>query len=89
MPSAPLCVPEGCSVTSGRVALVLNFLGMACPICNKILLFAFGATTQLTDFAPIQLYVALARLILGGVTVAIELRRRIGRSAREGRPVRS
>ncbi|MDA8248354.1 MAG: hypothetical protein M0Z28_04180 [Rhodospirillales bacterium] len=54
---------------------VLNFLGVACPICNKILLFAFGANALLTWFEPARLYVGLAGTGLALFAVAHEIRR--------------
>jgi hypothetical protein len=48
------CAPK----TSGTGS-VLGFLGIACPVCNKILLLIFGAGFLLTYFEPVRLYVGL------------------------------
>ena len=48
-------------VCSGRamgVGCVLAFLGIACPICNKILLFVIGSELLLVYFEPVRIYVA-------------------------------
>ncbi len=48
-----------CSDKTIGVGGVIGFLGIACPVCNKILLLAFGSELLLTYFEPIRLYVAL------------------------------
>ena len=37
---------------------------MGCPVCNKIALIAFGYTGAIQYFAPIQPYLAVARIAL-------------------------
>jgi hypothetical protein len=47
---------------------VIGFIGIACPVCNKVLLLLFGGELLLTYFEPIRIYVALAgTLMLAGV----------------------
>lgn len=53
-----------CAAASATTGGVLGFLGIACPVCNKILLFLFGSDLLLTYFEPIRLYVGLAGLAL-------------------------
>lgn len=65
-----------CRLRTMGVSSVINFLGVACPICNKILLLTFGATALLTYFEPVRLYVGLAGVGLGLMAVVIEGRRR-------------
>lgn len=48
-----------CSIRGAGLGGVLGFLGIACPICNKILLMLFGTELLLTYFEPIRIYVAL------------------------------
>lgn len=48
-----------CSVKSAGSGSILGVLGIACPICNKILLAIFGSGLLLTYFEPIRLYVGL------------------------------
>lgn len=55
-----------CATASATTGGVLGFLGIACPVCNKILLFLFGSDLLLTYFEPIRLYVGLT-----GVAVTI------------------
>ena len=43
------------NITAGGI---LGFLGLACPVCNKILLLIFGGELLLTYFEPIRVYVA-------------------------------
>lgn len=38
----------------------LGFLGIACPVCNKILAMILGSSLLLNYFEPIRVYVALA-----------------------------
>ncbi len=39
---------------------MLGFLGVACPVCNKVLLLLFGGELLLTYFEPVRIYVAAA-----------------------------
>jgi hypothetical protein len=65
-----------CRLSTMGDSSVINFLGVACPICNKILLLTFGATALLTYFEPARLYVGLAGVGLGLMAVVIEGRGR-------------
>lgn len=58
----------------GRVGVgsVLTFLGIACPVCNKILLFAFGSELLLVYFEPIRVYVAAAGVLVAGAAVWVK-----------------
>lgn len=49
----PTCSAGG--VTAGSV---VSFLGLACPVCNKILLLVFGGDLLMTYFEPVRIYVA-------------------------------
>ena len=60
--------------TCSTVGGVLGFLGIACPVCNKLLLLLFGSTLLLTYFEPIRLYVG----ILGIVLLAVAVYRKLG-----------
>jgi hypothetical protein len=48
-----------CGIKSAGSGSVLGFLGVACPVCNKVLLAIFGSGLLLTYFEPIRLYVGL------------------------------
>lgn len=55
-----------CSMKSAGAGGLLGFLGVACPVCNKVLLLLFGGELLLTYFEPIRIYVAAA-----GVTIVL------------------
>lgn len=63
--------------TAGAGGL-LGFLGVACPVCNKVLLLAFGSELLLAYFEPIRAYVAAAGVAIVALAVIHEWRR--GRS---------
>jgi hypothetical protein len=61
---------------AGRVAGtggILGFLGVACPVCNKLLVLAFGSALLLEYFEPLRLYVGLAGTGLLGYAVYAKL----------------
>ena len=55
---------------------VLGFLGVACPICNKILVLLVGGEVLLTYFEPIRIYVAAAGAAVVAAAVILEWRQR-------------
>lgn len=57
----------GCAGRPVATGSVLAFLGVACPVCNKILLFIFGSELLLVYFEPVRVYVAAFGVL---VTVA-------------------
>ncbi len=61
-----------CSAKTAGVGGVLGFIGVACPVCNKILLLLFGGELLLTYFEPVRIYVAGAGVLLAAVAVAYE-----------------
>ncbi len=42
----------------------LGFLGVACPVCNKLLLLLFGSELLLVYFEPVRIYVAFAGALI-------------------------
>jgi len=64
-----------CADHAAGVGGVLGFLGVACPVCNKILLLLFGGELLLTYFEPIRIYVAAAGTAILAVAVVLEWRR--------------
>ena len=64
-----------CSGKTAGVGGVLGFLGIACPVCNKILLLVFGGDLLLTYFEPIRIYVAGLGVLIAGWAVLREIRR--------------
>jgi len=65
----------GCMGKTAGTGGVLGFLGIACPVCNKILLIVFGGDLLLTYFEPVRIYVAGLGVILAGWAVLNEIRR--------------
>jgi len=64
-----------CADRTAGVGGVLGFLGVACPVCNKILLLLFGGELLLTYFEPVRLYVAVAGTAILAVAVMREWHR--------------
>ncbi len=67
-----------CSARMAGLGGVINFLGVACPICNKILVAAFGSELLMSYFDPIRIYVAAAGVIVLAVAVVVEVARSRG-----------
>lgn len=63
-----------CSNKTIGVGGVLGFVGVACPVCNKILLLAFGSELLLTYFEPIRIYVAALGVLIAAWAVFREWR---------------
>ncbi len=61
-----------CSAKTAGVGGVLGFIGVACPICNKVLLLLFGGDLLLTYFEPVRIYVAAAGVLAVAAAVARE-----------------
>ncbi len=61
-----------CSVKTAGAGGVLGFIGIACPVCNKVLLLLFGGDLLLTYFEPVRIYVAAAGVLIAAVAVARE-----------------
>ena len=65
-----------CGTRRAGAGGVIGFIGIACPVCNKVLLFLFGGDLLLTYFEPVRIYVAAAGTILVMAAIAAEWRRR-------------
>ncbi len=65
-----------CSIRAAGTGGVLGFIGVACPVCNKILLLVFGGDLLLTYFEPIRIYVAIAGVLIMAAAVRAQLARR-------------
>ncbi len=61
-----------CSIKTVGAGGVLGFLGIACPVCNQILMLLFGGELLLTYFEPIRIYVAAAGVLIAALAVARE-----------------
>jgi len=65
-----------CSIRTAGTGSILAFVGVACPVCNKILLMIFGGELLLTYFEPVRIYVAAAGVLAVAAAVWIEWTRR-------------
>jgi hypothetical protein len=63
-----------CAVKLASVGGIANYIGIACPICNKILLFMFGANALLTYLEPVRIYLAAGGALVTMVAVLIRWR---------------
>ncbi len=61
-----------CSAKTAGVGGVLGFIGVACPVCNKVLLLLFGGDLLLTYFEPVRVYVAAVGVFVVAAAVARE-----------------
>lgn len=61
-----------CSIRTAGAGGLLNFLGIACPVCNKILLLMFGANALMTYYEPLRLYLAVLGVLLTAFVLARE-----------------
>ncbi len=61
-----------CFAKTAGVGGVLGFIGVACPVCNKVLLLLFGGDLLLTYFEPVRVYVAAAGVLAVAAAVARE-----------------
>lgn len=52
-----------CSAKAAGAGSILGFLGIACPVCNKVLLLLFGGELLLTYFEPVRVYVSAVGVI--------------------------
>lgn len=69
---------------------VLGFLGIACPVCNKVLLYLFGSQLLLSYFEPVRIYVAAAGSALLVAAILLEYGRQLtffDAGARETAPI--
>ncbi len=78
-------VPAACPPQDGKAlgSGLLLFVGIGCPVCNKVVLLLVGATGAVTYFEPIQPLFSLAAFALMAVALALRLRdiRRFGPTA--------
>lgn len=58
-------------VTAGGI---LSFLAIGCPICNKLVVLLLGISGALAFFAPLQLYIGIASVVLLAWTLWLRVR---------------
>jgi hypothetical protein len=70
-----LAIPmPACATKLAGAGGVASFLGVACPVCNKVLLFLFGAQFLLTYLEPVRIYVAAAGVLITAIAVLVRWR---------------
>lgn len=74
--AASYALPAACSLQDGKLAAggFLSFLAVGCPVCNKVVVLAIGATGAMNYFAPLQPLLALASTFLLGYAIWIRFR---------------
>jgi hypothetical protein len=63
-----------CSVKTTGIGTVAGFFGVACPICNKLLVFLFGTAPLLTYFEPVRWLFSAAGILITALAIVWELR---------------
>lgn len=63
-----------CALKVASAGSVLNYLGVACPICNKVLMALFGANVLLTYLEPIRIYLAALGVLVTALAIWIRWR---------------
>ena len=58
---------------TGLAGGLLSYLAVGCPVCNKIVVIAIGASGAMTWFAPVQPALAIASLVFMVVAVRTRL----------------
>lgn len=64
-----------CGKRTAGAGAIIGFLGIACPVCNKVLVLLIGSALLLEYFEPVRLYVALAGAALLALAVWLKLAR--------------
>jgi hypothetical protein len=59
---------------TGGIAGLLSFFAVGCPVCNKIVLVALGATGARRWFEPLQPLLAVASIVLLAIALRARLR---------------
>ena len=62
-----------CSIRRAGFGGVLGFHGIACPVCNKLLVLLLGAPFLMSYYEPVRLYVAAAGVLLLTTAVVREI----------------
>ena len=64
-----------CGKRTAGTGAIIGFLGIACPVCNKVLVLLIGSALLLEYFEPVRLYVALGGAALLAVGVWLKMSR--------------
>lgn len=71
----------------GLAGTTLAFFAVGCPVCNKVVLIALGASGAMTWFAPLQPLLAAASLVLLAVALRVRLRNQASCALRPDRVI--
>lgn len=66
----------GCGKRTAATGGVIGFLGIACPVCNKVLVMLFGSSLLLQYYEPARLYLAIGGVLLLAAAVGFKTVRR-------------
>lgn len=58
----------------GMAGALISFFAVGCPVCNKLVLLALGASGAIAWFAPIQPLLALVSIALMTISLQVRLR---------------
>ena len=58
----------------GMAGALVAFFAVGCPVCNKLVLLALGASGAVTWFSPVQPFIAVISIGLMAVALRIRLR---------------
>lgn len=61
----------------GIAGTAITFFAVGCPVCNKLVLIALGASGAISWFAPIQPLLAVASVVLMVVALIVRLRNQV------------
>jgi len=55
----------------------IAFFAVGCPVCNKLVLIALGASGAMTWFAPVQPFLAVASVVLMAAALRVRLKNQV------------
>ena len=69
-------LPSSCSLQDSKAlgSGLLLFIGIGCPVCNKVVIAVAGASGALTYFEPFQPLFSFAAIVLMGIALALRIR---------------
>ena len=65
---------RACATNLATVGGIAHFIGIACPICNKLLLLVFSADALIAYLEPARIYLAAAGVLITAFAVLIRWR---------------
>ena len=74
--AASYALPTACPLQEGKLAAggFLSFIAVGCPVCNKIVVLALGASGAMSYFAPVQPLIAFVSMALLGYAIWLRYR---------------